>query len=130
MHLVARLGALHRDTPEFAASVVLRGQALFRGEWVFRTLLAQPYPPPLAEAVAGRAVESMYSLQHCKVCSDEWRSRVPPVSALHDLPVKIPPHNRIEWPANEASHHRSGGRMLGTVLARVKPSWWASFENH
>ena len=75
LHCIRGLNELHRSAPEFEATVVLRGRVLWQGEWVFRTLLAQPYPPSLAEAVASRAVPAMLALRQPDAGA-AWQDRV------------------------------------------------------
>ena len=94
LHTVRGLNAIHRERPEFPATMVLRGRVLWLGEYVFRTWLAQPYPPALADDIAGHAVPAMQALRSPSA-GDLWLSLLPGAEDLHDLPVQVPAWARM-----------------------------------
>ena len=89
MHNSPTLFELHSDLPSTVADVILRGQIWWEGQWVFKTHLAQPYPPAFA-------MYYMELVQRALALRAEARAEARPVE------FALPEH-RAELPAQEPS---------------------------
>ena len=100
LHNIRGSASLHTEKASREVSVTLRGTCWWRGEYVFRTWIAQPYPPALCNDIASHAAESGEEILNA------IRDGVHPLPEglyptrcdLNDLPAVPPAHIQLPQP--------------------------------
>ena len=86
LHCVPTVHALDKGQSDFQASIPLRGQVLWQGEWQFLTHIAQPYPPDFALELMRLVAQALQLREQARLAGES----TPLATCRRDLPARPP----------------------------------------